>query len=168
MWGPGWVGALRAGHQTPGPSLPPCSLLLWVADSCVRATPGTAGGGSVGSGLSGLGLAVRGLCEGWGAALGGSGGSGGQRIGGGTGLCRAAVWGPDTQLPHMDGLDLVTVPRCSHSNRVTGVYELSLCHVADAGSPGRHPPCSLRQLVAGGGRVWHFEAHHLGSLSHSR
>ena len=24
-----------------------------------------------------------------------------------------------------------------HSNRVTGVYELSLCHVADAGSPGR-------------------------------
>lgn len=29
------------------------------------------------------------------------------------------------------------------SNRVTGVYELSLCHVADAGSPGRPLPCSL-------------------------
>ncbi|VCX39270.1 unnamed protein product, partial [Gulo gulo] len=26
--------------------------------------------------------------------------------------------------------------RASESNRVTGVYELSLCHVADAGSPG--------------------------------
>lgn len=25
----------------------------------------------------------------------------------------------------------------SLSNRVTGVYELSLCHVADAGSPGK-------------------------------
>lgn len=27
-----------------------------------------------------------------------------------------------------------------YSNRVTGVYELSLCHVADAGSPGRTRP----------------------------
>ena len=31
------------------------------------------------------------------------------------------------------------------SNRVTGVYELSLCHVADAGSPGRR---------LGGGGTW--------------
>lgn len=32
------------------------------------------------------------------------------------------------------------LPPSSCSNRVTGVYELSLCHVADAGSPGRHLP----------------------------
>lgn len=36
-------------------------------------------------------------------------------------------------------------PSAPHSNRVTGVYELSLCHVADAGSPGRPLP------AAGGG-----------------
>ena len=36
-----------------------------------------------------------------------------------------------------------------HSNRVTGVYELSLCHVADAGSPGRRLPCTLCPGVAG-------------------
>lgn len=34
-------------------------------------------------------------------------------------------------------------PSSPRSNRVTGVYELSLCHVADAGSPGRPLPCSL-------------------------
>lgn len=34
-------------------------------------------------------------------------------------------------------------PSAPRSNRVTGVYELSLCHVADAGSPGRPLPCSL-------------------------
>lgn len=34
-------------------------------------------------------------------------------------------------------------PSASCSNRVTGIYELSLCHVADAGSPGRPLPCSL-------------------------
>ncbi|XP_016352712.1 kinesin-like protein KIF1A [Sinocyclocheilus anshuiensis] len=32
--------------------------------------------------------------------------------------------------------------RPSEGNRVTGVYELSLCHLADAGSPGKTPECS--------------------------
>ncbi|KAB0403644.1 hypothetical protein E2I00_000341, partial [Balaenoptera physalus] len=33
--------------------------------------------------------------------------------------------------------------RASESNRVTGVYELSLCHVADTGSPGKRLPWAL-------------------------
>lgn len=45
-----------------------------------------------------------------------------------------------------------------NSNRVTGVYDLSLCHVADAGSPGRCLSCSLWQA----GRGWHLVASHLG------
>lgn len=32
---------------------------------------------------------------------------------------------------------------------MTGVYELSLCHVADAGSPGRRLPCALWAGVGG-------------------
>lgn len=41
------------------------------------------------------------------------------------------------------GQDRVTSP-FAHSNRVTGVYELSLCRVADAGSPGGCPARSLQ------------------------
>lgn len=31
---------------------------------------------------------------------------------------------------------MVSVAFITHRNRVTGVYELSLCHLSDAGSPG--------------------------------
>ena len=38
---------------------------------------------------------------------------------------------------------LLPPPTTPGSNRVTGVYELSLCHVADTGSPGKRLPWAL-------------------------
>lgn len=49
------------------------------------------------------------------------------------------------------------------SNRVTGVYELSLCHVADAGSPGRRVP--LLSLIEGGTLLGFLEVTQVTSLS---
>ncbi|KAK2108105.1 hypothetical protein P7K49_013270 [Saguinus oedipus] len=49
--------------------------------------------------------------------------------------CSSATPTPTTPTPS-NVFDSGTGPQPGAVNRVTGVYELSLCHVADAGSPG--------------------------------
>lgn len=74
---------------------------------------------------------------------------------------RAIIWG----LGHPSSLDEITgawgrgrasntSPPLACSNRVTGVYELSLCRVADAGSPGGCRVSARVFTVRPGGTVW--------------
>ena len=47
---------------------------------------------------------------------------------------------PSTVVSHAHSNNL-SIISCSRSNRVTGVYEVTLCHVADNGSPGQTLSC---------------------------
>lgn len=58
----------------------------------------------------------------------------------------SSVWGTPSGCG--DGAHGQVTPPFAFSNRVTGVYELSLCRVADAGSPGGCPASAFKRCGA--------------------
>lgn len=61
-------------------------------------------------------------------------------------VARVGAWPTRGQV----AMFLLPSPTTPGSNRVTGVYELSLCHVADTGSPGKRLPWALWSGVGWG------------------